>query len=322
MKILLAGPFPKGTAERFKQELPEHEIALAETQEQYDSETDCGAAIVRVLKTTESTIKSKPKLKAILRWGAGYDSVDIAAAGRQGVLVANAPGINAYAVAELAVGLMIAAGRNIIPQDAMVKHGAWNNKPYTDRSASLNRKTVGIIGGGNIGQRVAKRVQAFGAGVVYYDPYRLSEEKERELEMKYLPLDELLEAADVVSLHVPLTDSTRHMIGREQLSKMKERAIIVNTARGGLIDDEALAEALKSGHIAAAGLDCVEDESFTTGPLEGVEGVVATPHIGGISNDLADEMIPFMAEQIRLLAKTGDLRCVVNREYLCTKERE
>ena len=245
MKIALAGPYPQGTLERFRARLPEHEILPAATQEEYDALTDVECVIVRVLKTPEAVLANKPNLKAVIRWGAGYDSVDIQAAGKRGILVINTPGVNAYAVAELALGMMIVLNRKVLGYWHNVQEGNWDRGAFT--SLSLNHKTVGIVGGGNIGRRVAALVQALGAQVLYYDAFRMAPEREQELHMTYVPLDELVERADLISLHVPLLDSTRHIIGAEQIARMKPTACLVNTARGGLVDDAALLQALQEG---------------------------------------------------------------------------
>lgn len=316
MKILLAGTYPDGTADKFRAMLPGHEIAAAETQEQYDAVEDCEIIVVRVLKTPEKTLDNKKQLKAVIRWGAGYDSVDIEAAGKRGILVANTPGVNSYAVAELALGLMISVNRCLDANARQCRGGVWDRNTYSKRSATLNHKTVGIIGGGNIGRRVAKLVQALGAEVVYYDVFRLSEEMERSFTMRYVTLDELLESSDVVSLHVPLLDSTRHIIGKDQLARMKKTAVVVNTARGGLIDDGALAEALSAGKLAGAGLDCVENEDLANNPLKDFDNVVITPHVGGTSNDLAEEMVPAISEVVKKFCATGELEHTVNKEFL------
>lgn len=150
-----------------------------------------------------------------MRWGVGYDSVDIEEAGRRGILVCNTPGANAYAVAELAVGLMIDVGRNIFAYYSNIKNEVWDRNAFVSNQ-SLNGKTVGLIGGGNIGRQVARRVQAFGAKVHYYDVFRLPEALEREFQMTYCDLDTLLRTSDVISLHIPLLESTRHMIGADQ----------------------------------------------------------------------------------------------------------
>ena len=315
MKIALAGPYPAGTLEQFQALLPDQEFFPVETQEAYEALTDVDCIIVRVLKTPEPVLDNKPNLKAVIRWGAGYDSVDIQAAGRRGIPVLNTPGVNAYAVAELALGMMITLNRKVLGYWNNVQQGNWDRGAFA--SLSLNHKTVGIVGGGNIGRRVAALVQALGAQVIYYDAFRLAPEREQELHMTYVSLDELVERADLVSLHVPLLDSTRHIIGAEQLSRMKPTACLVNTARGGLVDDAALLQALQKGQLAGAGLDCVEDEaSQVTKGLTDTPNVLITPHIGGSTADLADAMIPTIAQIIQTLAEGGELNNVVNREYL------
>lgn len=315
MKIALAGPYPARTLERLQALLPQHEIFPVPTQEEYDALTDVECVIVRVLKTPEQVLSSKPNLKAVIRWGAGYDSVDIQAAGKRGIMVINTPGVNAYAVAELALGMMIVLNRRVLGYWENTRQGNWDRGVFT--SLSLNHKTVGIVGGGNIGRRVAALVQALGAEVVYYDAFRMAPEQEEQLAMTYLPLEELLERADLVSLHIPLLDSTRHIIGREQLARMKPSACLINTARGGLVDDTALLQALQEGRLAGAGLDCVEDEdsSAAAGLLE-TPNVLVTPHIGGSTADLADAMIPAIADIVSALSNGQEVKNVVNREYL------
>ena len=315
MKIALAGPYPAGTLKQFQALLPDQEFFPVETQEAYEALTDVDCIIVRVLKTPEPVLDNKPNLKAVIRWGAGYDSVDIQAAGRRGIPVLNTPGVNAYAVAELSLGMMITLNRKVLGYWNNVQQGNWDRGAFA--SLSLNHKTVGIVGGGNIGRRVAALVQALGAQVIYYDAFRLAPEREQELHMTYVSLDELVERADLVSLHVPLLDSTRHIIGAEQLSRMKPTACLVNTARGGLVDDSALLQALQRGQLAGAGLDCVEDEaSQVTKGLTDTPNVLITPHIGGSTADLADAMIPTIGQIIQTLAEGGELNNVVNREYL------
>ena len=221
MKIILAGPYPEGTKEKFKKLLPDCQIQEAKTQEEYDGLTEGEVIVVRVLKTPESTLKNKPSLKAVIRWGAGYDSVDIQAAGKQGVMVATTPGANSYAVSELAVAFMLCLGRKLVENVEKTREDVWDNKIFSAQMTSLNHKTVGIIGGGNIGRNVARQVQAFGARTLYYDTARLSQEMEAAYSLEYTDLDALLEQSDVVTLHVPLLPATRHMIGREELGKMK-----------------------------------------------------------------------------------------------------
>lgn len=317
MKVVLAGTYPEGTLERFQKLLSEHTVAAVVTQEDYEAITDAECIIARIVKTPASVIEHNPKLKAIIRWGAGYDSVDIEAAGKQGVIVANTPGINSYAVAELTLGMMIMLNRKILGYYHNVKSGNWDRGAYGEQSLSLNCKTVGIIGGGNIGRRVAALTQALGAQVQYYDAFRLPEEVEKQCHMTFVSLDELIASSDLISIHVPLLDSTRHIIGAEQLAKMKPSACLFNTARGGLIDEAALLKALQTGSIAGAGLDCVEEEaSSVTAQLMDCFNVLITPHIGGATADLADAMLPAIAEKITSLAHKGTMQDIVNSQWL------
>ncbi|MBQ7534695.1 MAG: 2-hydroxyacid dehydrogenase [Stomatobaculum sp.] len=316
MKILLAGTYPAGTLEKLRRELPDNEIKTVADQETYNRTEYGEVMVVRSLKTTAAALAPKKDLKAVIKWGAGYDSVDIEAAGKQGVSVSNTPGVNAYSVAELAVTLMLSCGRALVQQNTLTHDGVWDRKQYVERMTTLSRKTVGIIGGGNIGRRVASEVQSFGAEVIYYDAFRLSPETEKAYGMRFVSLDELVRTSDVISVHVPLLDSTRHLLGAEEIAKMKKNVIVVNTSRGGIIDDKALYEALKEGRISSAGLDCVEDEDLSGNPLAKLENVIITPHLGGTSNDLADEMIPRIAGMIRKFEESGTMDHVVNSKFL------
>ena len=316
-KVVLAGQYPAGTYEKLRAMLPQEqfEIETVENQQDYEALTDVEYIIVRILKTPEAVLANKPHLKAVIRWGAGFDSVDIEEAGRRGIQVLNTPGVNAYAVAELALGMMITLNRKVLRYWNGVQQGNWDRGSFI--SLSLNRKTVGILGGGNIGRRVAMLVQALGARVLYYDSFRMPQQREKELGMTYAPLEELLAQANLVSLHIPLLDSTHHIIGREQLARMKPTACLINTARGGLVDDSALLEALQKGQLAGAGLDCVEQEdSSVTKSLLMEPNVLITPHIGGSNADLADAMVEEITKEIRDLSAGKEGSHVVNRQFL------
>ncbi|MGN0295512.1 MAG: 2-hydroxyacid dehydrogenase [Lachnospiraceae bacterium] len=316
MKILLAGPYPSGTKEMFQKLLPDCEWYEVKTQPEYDQTEEGDIIIVRVLKTSAETMRSKKNLKLIIRWGAGFDSVDIEAAGKKNVIVATTPGANSYAVAELALAMMLNLGRKIVENNSNTHSGLWDNKYYSECMTTLNHKTVGIIGGGNIGKSVAKKVQAFGADAIYYDSFRMNPEMEKEYRMSYVTFEELLRKADIITLHIPLLDSTRHLIGAEQMKLMKDGVMLINTARGGLIDEEALAAALKSGKVSSAGLDCVENENMQENILAGMQNVIITPHIGGTTNDLQKEMVPRIAEQIKMFCEQKTVRYIVNEKYL------
>ena len=318
-KVILAGQYPAHTYETLKELLAELPVELkaVDTPEAYDAMTDAEIMILRIFKAPKAVIERNPNLKMILRWGAGFDSVDIEAAGQRGILVTNTPGANADAVSELAVLLMLAVGRKILCHTACLRKGVWSKNDFINSSFTLVNKTVGILGAGNIGRKVAQRVQAFGAKTVYYDPFRLSEEREKAFHLKYMPLDELLPVCDVITLHLPLTDDTKHLIDAAAIEKMKTGAILVNTARGGLVDDCALFQAVQNGKLLGAGLDGVEreplqpdDELFTN------DNIVVTPHVGGGTADIGEAIMPMLVGDIRLFLNGEQPKFVVNRQFL------
>ena len=319
INVVLAGQYPAGTCEKLRAMLPEEQFTLTvvDTQEAYSAMTDAEIMILRIFKAPKEVILRNPKLKMILRWGAGYDSVDIQAAGERGILVTNTPGANAGAVSELAVMLMLAVGRKLLCHTRSLDRGEWSKNTYLNSSFCLNNKLVGIVGGGNIGRQVAAKVQAFGAQVQYYDAYRLPAGVEEGCRMTYAPLERLIETSDIISLHVPLLDSTRHMLGEEELKRMKDGAIIINTARGGLVDDEALVRAVRSGKLAGAGLDGVEREPLPVGdPLLTESNIIITPHIGGGTADIGDMIIPMLVRDIQDFTAGREPVHIVNQKFL------
>ena len=318
-KIVIAGTYPEGTFEKFQERLGDVDAELIEvkTQQEFDALEDADVILLRILKMPAKDIQRFPSLKAILRWGVGFDTVDIEAAGKRGIYVCNTPGANAHAVAELVVMMILTLSRKILCYRDSINKGQWTKNAYLNQTITLNNKVVGIIGGGNIGRRVAQDVHALGASTLYYDPYRMSEEKEAQLNMRYVPLEELLRTSDVVTIHVPLMDSTRHMIGREQIAAMKDGAILINCARGGLVDDQALLEAVESGKLAGAGIDTLEAEPpDADSPLRNNPHILLTPHIGGDVSDIGDVAIPMISENMRKLVKGEKPDYIVNEKYL------
>ncbi len=318
-KVILAGQYPVHTFEKLSEMLKGQPVDLraVDTSEAYEAMTDAEIMILRIFKAPEAVITRNPKLKMIMRWGAGFDSVDIEAAGKRGILVTNTPGANADAVSELAVLLMLAVGRKLVCHTDCLRRGDWSKNEFINSSFTLMNKTVGILGAGNIGRKVAQRVQAFGAKTLYYDSYRLSEEREKAFNLTYLPLDELLPACDIVTLHLPLTEETRHLIDADAIERMKPGAILINTARGGLVDDNALFAAVQSGKLQGAGLDVVEreplkpdDELFTN------DNIIVTPHVGGGTADIGEAILPMLVEDIRRYLSGENPLFVVNRQYL------
>ncbi len=319
MHVVLAGNYPAHTYEKLRALLPETEFDLTavDTPEAYEAMTDAEIIILRIFKAPREVIERNPRLKMILRWGAGFDSVDIKAAGENGVYVTNTPGANAGAVSELAVLLMLAVGRKLLCHTKSLAHGSWSKNTFLNSSFCLNGKTLGIIGAGNIGRQVAKKAQAFGAVTRYYDPFRLSPEMEQQWQLSFEPLEELLATSDIITLHVPLTEENHHMIGAREIAAMKDGAILINTSRGGLVDDKALAKAVRSGKLSGAGLDVVEEDPLPAcHELLSDPNIIVTPHIGGGTADIGDVIIPMLTEDIKALADGRTPAHVVNKEYM------
>jgi len=235
------------------------------------------------VKMDDMFYKSAPKLKLVQLLSAGYDRVDIEAARRAHVPVCNNGGANAVAVAEHALMLMLAVSRRLVWQHSMVASGRWRGNDISSvRLYEIHDRTLGIIGLGTIGKKVARLARAFGLHVQYYDVARLTEDQADALGVRFRLLNELLRTSDIMSLHVPLTSLTRHMIGARELRLMKPTAYLINTCRGPVVDEPALHEALTSGTIAGAGLDVFEQEPpAANNPLFGLDNVVLTPHFAG-----------------------------------------
>ena len=244
------------------------------------------AVLIRsATKMDAEAISAAKGLKVIARAGVGLDNVEIPAATTAGVMVVNAPTSNIVSAAELAIGLLLASARSISPAHAALKNGKWARSKYT--GAELFEKTLGIVGFGRIGQLVAARMQAFGMNVVAYDPY-LQPARAAQLNVRLVDLDELLKISDFITIHLPKTKETANLIGAEALTKVKPSVRIINAARGGVLDEAALYDALKAGKVAGAALDVFATEPCTDSPLFTLDNVVATPHLGA-STDEAQE---------------------------------
>ena len=238
------------------------------------------------VKMDDAFYKSAPKMKLVQLLSAGYDAVDINAARRAKVPVSNNGGANAISVAEHAMMLMLTVARRVVWQHASVSGGRWRGNGPPPAMYELYNKTLGIIGLGNIGKKVARRAQAFGMNIDYYDIARLTEDQEDQIGVKFRLLRELLKRSDFVSLHTPLNASTKHLIGAAELALMKPTAIIVNTSRGPVIDEVALHATLSAGKIFGAGLDVFDEEPPpSNNPLFNLDNVVLTAHFAGPTSD-------------------------------------
>lgn len=316
MKVVLAGQYPDGVFDKLKDFLSDgdFEVSEADTEEKYQQITDADILILRIFKAPEEVFARNKNLKLLMRWGAGFDSVDLEAASKRGVLVTNTPGANAGAVAELAALFMLALGRKLFCHSKSLQSGHWSKNTFLDVSFTLNKKKVGIIGGGNIGRQTARMVQAFGAQAFYFDVFRLSEAQESEYGLQYMPFKRLIAESDIITLHVPLTEKNYHIIGSEEISSMKKGAILINVSRGGLVDEKSLLQAIESGRLAGAGIDCVEHEPLhADDPLLHNPNVIITPHIGGGTADLSDSILPMLVKDIKDYAAGKPVEHIVNK---------
>jgi glyoxylate reductase len=239
-------------------------------------------------------LERMPKLKFLQQPSAGYEHIDLHACSARGVQVANTPGVNAAAVAEHAIMAALALLKRLMPANASTHAGKWTQHELMwDRGVfELGGKTWGIVGFGAVGREVAKRLTAFGVNILYFDLVRTSPERESEMHAAYKPLDHLLRLADIVSLHVPLTDQTRSLIGARELNFLKPNAILINVARGECVDEKALADRLRTKKLGGAALDVFSQEPIPAGhPLLECDNALLTPHIAGATNEVRERVV-------------------------------
>jgi len=321
--IALVGPYGNDVVPLFKKSLgSDFLIESIPTELEFGKLKDADYIVLRVLSMRRATIEAMPRVKLIQRWGVGFDKVDIIAAGERGIPVAIAPGGNASPVSELALLLMLALYRNLIALHSGILAGDWDKQKFIDNSFMLRGKTLGLVGCGAIGAQVAKKAKAFGADLLYFDARRLPENVEKELGLNFAALDQLLESADIVSLHLPLTESTRNLIGARELSLMKHSAILINTSRGEILSTDALTRALEEKTIAGAGLDVFDPEPLPSdSPLLSLPNVVMTPHVGGNTADMSIDMVDICSKNILAISRGESLAAhvLVNGQYLGNK---
>lgn len=244
------------------------------------------ALLVRsATRVDAETLANAPRLKVVARAGVGLDNVDVPAATERGVMVVNAPTSNIVSAAEHSVALLLAVARHIPAADASLRGGQWKRSSFG--GVELSGKTVGVVGLGKIGQLVAQRLAAFGTTLIAYDPY-VARGRAAQLGIDLVDLDELLSRADAISIHLPKTSETLGLIGADQLAKVKPGVLIVNAARGGLVDEQALAEAIRNGQVGGAGIDVFSTEPCTASPLFELPQVVVTPHLGASTTEAQD----------------------------------
>ena len=277
--------------------------------------SECDAVLVRsATRITRESLVRADRLKAIGRAGVGVDTIDVDAATEKGIPVLTAPEGNTISAAELTMALLLALARKVPGADRSMKAGEWDKKSFT--GTELHGKTLGLVGAGRIGGEVARRARGFGMRVLVHDPF-LNAERAASLDVETAPFDEVIQNADVISAHVPLTDSTRNLIGAPQIARMKKGVLLLNVARGGVVDEAALLEALKSGQVAGAALDVFEieplpaDHAFRTLP-----NVVLTPHLGASTSEAQHSVAIEIAGAVRAALADGDLSRAVNAPSL------
>src|SRR5919197_1250433 len=302
--VLIAEELSPATVEALGPDFEIRHTNGADRAELLPAIADVDAILIRsATKVDAEALAAAKKLKVVARAGVGLDNVDVKAATQSGVMVVNAPTSNIVSAAELAGALLLASARRVPAANESLKKGEWKRSKYS--GVELFEKTVGIVGLGKIGVLVAQRLAAFGMNVIAYDPY-VQAGRAAQMGVRLASLDELLSVSDFISVHLPKTPETIGLIGDEELHKVKPEVIIVNAARGGIVDEQALYTALKEGRVAGAGLDVFATEPCTDSPLFEFESVVATPHLGASTDEAQEKAGIAVAKSVRL-ALAGEL---------------
>lgn len=301
MKVLITDPVADQAVQTMKNAGLEVDVKTDLTPEQLlEVVKGYDVMVVRsATKVTDKVIGAMDTMKFIVRGGVGLDNIDREAAKKKGIEVTNTPEASSISVAELSIGHMLSLCRHIPRGTSGLKDGKWEKKQL--KGCEVFGKTLGLIGMGRIATEVAKRALGLGMSVVAYDPYVKSVEG---VDVKLVSLDELLGQADFISLHLPRTDETAHMLGKDQFAKMKEGVRLVNCARGGIIDEDALFDALQSGKVAGAAIDVFEKEPATDNKLFTLDNVIGTPHIGASTREGQGRVGSAVAEKIVNWAKS------------------
>jgi D-3-phosphoglycerate dehydrogenase / 2-oxoglutarate reductase len=302
----------RGVEVDYLPELGKDKEKLLEVIGQYD-----GLAIRSATKVTEKLIAAATNLKVVGRAGIGVDNVDIPAASRRGIIVMNTPFGNSITTAEHAIAMMFAVARELPEANASTHAGKWEKNRFM--GVEITGKTLGIVGCGNIGSIVAMRGVGLKMHVIAFDPF-LSEARAQELGVEKVELDELFTRADFITLHTPLTDKTKHIINRDSIAAMKDGVRIINCARGGLIVEADLVEALKSGKVAGAGIDVFEVEPATQSPFFGMPNVVCTPHLGASTSEAQENVALQVAEQMSDYLMKGAVSNAINMPSITAEE--
>ncbi|GAB4333492.1 MAG: D-glycerate dehydrogenase [Dehalococcoidia bacterium] len=276
----------------------------------------CGAPYT----ISQAFLDAAPRLRVVSNFGVGYDNVDLAEMARRGIAVCNTPGVLSGAVADLTIGLIIAAARRVVDHALFVRERQWGQAPPAPLGVDLAGKTLGIVGLGRIGRAVARRARGFDMRLVYHDTFTDPGDADRDC--VYRPLDDLLREADFVTIHTNLTPETRHLIGSREFGLMKPTAYLVNTARGPVVDQQALAAALRDGRIAGAALDVLEVEPPPANdPILDAPNVVVLPHVGSATIETRQAMLEMAIDNLLAVLRGDEPRACVNPEVLETARK-
>ena len=319
MKILLTNHYEGKPAEIIKSAVPDgFELEMLESVSQQELEGKVKEAdyllVSGRLKINRTVLGNAQNIKMIQRTGVGLDSIDLEYIRNHDVPFYVNKGVNAQSVAEHTILLMLASLRNLVEINENTKRGIWKKQAQGVCTHELCGKTVGLIGMGAIGRKVAGMLKAFGAEVLYNDVSKMKQEDEDALGIKFSTREEIIEKSDIISLHCPLTDDTRHMINDRAVNKMKNGVILINTARGGLIDEAALINGIKNGKIAGAGIDVYEKEPVDNSEVLNLQNVITTPHIGGVTYDSFYQMMYQAMRNIEMFDK-GQLQEIEQSRY-------
>jgi len=319
LKIVVADDLPPSALDVLRAEGWDVDARTGRAPEQLTADVvDAEAIVVRsATKVTAPLIQAAPRLRVIARAGTGVDNVDVPAASARGIVVMNAPGANSISVAELAIALMLALARHVPAADAAMKQGKWEKKKFLGEE--VREKTLGLAGLGRIGQEVARRAASFDMRIIAHDPF-ISEDVAADLGVELVSLDDLFTRSDFLSLHMPSTPTTKNIVNAERLAKAKKGLRIVNTARGDLIDEAALADAIESGHIGGAALDVFQKEPTVEHRLQMLPEVVATPHIAASTREGQELVGMETMAALRDFLRDGIIRNAVNFPSVSAEE--
>jgi glyoxylate reductase len=317
MKVLVTGILPEEVMALIKRE---HEVEAnfedrpIERERLLQAIGDKEGLLCMISDTIDTELLNRaPRLRVIANFGVGFNNIDLEAATKKSILVSNTPGVLTDATADTAFALILATARRVLEGDIKTRKGDFKFwAPFHFLGREVSGKTIGIIGMGRIGQAVATRSRGFDMNVLYNDSFRLEIDKEKSLGVRFVSLDTLITTADFISLHIPLTSETYHLINQQTLGKMKSTAYLINTSRGPVIDEKALVEALKEGKIAGAGLDVYEKEPDLAPGLAELNNVVLLPHVGSATLETRTKMAQLAAENLLAGLRGEKPSCCLN----------